>query len=515
MKAILCTFVTFFSLYVGGLQAKSNSDVSSDHALATEKHSIGFQLLEELDSSRAVTAGASPSTPHPRPIRVYLWYPAKNSDHAKPMRFGRYAELADKDVWPAEIAGNIGTTLKYSNKVLARSLGSERFEQLLQQPVRAIEAADALDGPFPLIIIGQGLYYESPVVFAALAEYLAGQGFVVATSPLIGTNSPIVRMNVRDLETYVRDLEFVIARARGFPFVSQQELGVFGFDMGGMAGLILTMRNADVDAFVSVSSGILYESREGIPTDSPSYDPLSLRVPWLHSVPVYWIKPAESGAESLFDSARHSDRYLLLTNGLGHVDYTSYALIEGRSAMSGYWTGSNPDVINEHNAVNQYISQFFKAFLKQEPNSLAFLSKDPKQAYPGSAMTLQHRPATPVSINYEEFVQDVVAGRADRAIERVRLLQATDPDHILLNESYLERLVWSLRDTWGLTGNLMPVINFRVELFPESKAAQQMLAEGYISIGDYSSAKEVYSKLLEKAPDDQHIKVRLEWIQAQ
>ena len=114
MKAILCTFLTFFFLCVGGLQARSDSDVSIDHVLESEKHSIGFQLLEELDSSRAVTAGTSPSTAHPRPIRVYLWYPAKDSDHAKPMRFGRYAELADEDVWPAEIAGNIGTALKYS-----------------------------------------------------------------------------------------------------------------------------------------------------------------------------------------------------------------------------------------------------------------------------------------------------------------------------------------------------------------------------------------------------------------
>ena len=35
------------------------------------------------------------------------------------------------------------------------------------------------------------------------------------------------------------DLEFVIAQARRFSFVSQDKLGVFGFDMGGMAGLIL------------------------------------------------------------------------------------------------------------------------------------------------------------------------------------------------------------------------------------------------------------------------------------
>jgi hypothetical protein len=118
--------------------SRSGFDVSIDRVLESEKHSIGFQLLEELDSSRAITAGTSPSTAHPRPIRVYLWYPAKDSDHAKPMLFGRYAELADEEVWPAEIAGNLGTALKYSNNVLVRSLGSEKIGHIWTPPIKQV-----------------------------------------------------------------------------------------------------------------------------------------------------------------------------------------------------------------------------------------------------------------------------------------------------------------------------------------------------------------------------------------
>ena len=195
------------------------------------------------------------------------------------MRFGRYAELADDDIWPAEITGGLHDKLAFSRRPLARSLGKERFEALLRQPVSAIENASPSERQFPLIVIGQGVYYESPVVFAALAEYLAGRGFVVATSPLVGTNSPIVTVDVTGLETQVRDLELAIAHARLLPYVSPDKLGVFGFDMGGMAGLILTMRNSDVDAFVSMSSGVLYPHPSGIPTASPDYDPAALRSP--------------------------------------------------------------------------------------------------------------------------------------------------------------------------------------------------------------------------------------------
>ena len=126
---------------------------------------------------------------------------------------GRYAALAEDDVWPIEIAGPLRERLSFSRYALARSLGPDGFEALGEQSVRAFENAEPLPGPFPLIVIGQGLYYESPIAFAALSEYLAGRGFVVATCPLVGTHTQLVKLDIEDLETQVRDLEFVIARA--------------------------------------------------------------------------------------------------------------------------------------------------------------------------------------------------------------------------------------------------------------------------------------------------------------
>jgi hypothetical protein len=512
-RATVYTSVLLVSVLLNVACSQTDSAIASPIGLEPGEYAVGFQLLEEQDHSRVVTGGTSPSTAHPRPVRTYLWYPARRSDDVQTMRFGRYAALANEDIWPVEIAGNLREELTFSRRALARSLGLEGFEALLQQPVLAVENAEALEGPFPLIVMGQGLYYESPVAFAALAEYLAGRGFVVATCPLVGTNSPFVRIDVRDLETQVRDLEFVIAQARRFPFVSPERLGVFGFDLGGMAGLILVMRNADVDAFVSVSSAILYPHLSGIPGASPDYDPLALRVPWLHSVPAAWLtQRPDSQVESLFETAVHSERYLLLTEGMRHADYTSYALIEGRSAIRRYWEEAEPEAVEGHKTVSRYIANFFAAYLMQDPEGLAFLSRATQQTTAGSTAILEHRPAARASITYEEFVQAVLAGQADHAIDEVRSLRETEPGHILLNESYLERLVWSLSNTWGLAEEAMPVIRFRAELYPSSVRAQWMLAEGYIGVGDYPAAIEVYSNLLEQNPDDSWSRSRLEWL---
>ena len=516
MKRVVL-YATLFLVFIGVNEPRSQTGAveASPYGLAPGTFPVGFRLQENLDHSRAVTGGSADSSAHPRPVRTYLWYPARRTDNEQPMHLADYAALADDDIWPAEIVGDLHNQLNYSRRALARSLGPAGFEALLKRPVLAVEAAQALPGPFPLIIIAQGLYYESPVAFVALAEYLAGRGFVVATCPLVGTNSPLVRIDIRDLETQVRDLEFVIARARRLAFVSQEDLGVFGFDMGGMAGLILTMRNPDVDAFASVSSGILYRHPSGVPADSPHYNPLAIRVPWLHSVPADWTTREQgSGTQSLFDTAIHSDRYLLLTEGMGHVDYTGYALIENRAAMSGYWAASDPVGAAGHKAVAQYIGNFFNAFLAEDTASTAFLAKSPAESVPGSTMTLEHRPASAASITYEEFVQAIIAGQAEQAIDAVRALQDSHADHILLQEMVLERLVWSLRDTWGMTEEVLPVIRFWLDLYPTSTGAQMMLAESYIDIADISAAIAIYDRLLKQDPDNSYFKFRLDWLQS-
>jgi dienelactone hydrolase len=403
------------------------------------------------------------------------------------MRFGRYAVLADEDIWPAEIVGALRDELRFSRRPLARSLDPAAFERLLQKPVHAAENAKPLDGPFPLIVIGLGLYYESPTAFAALGEYLAGRGFVVATTPFAGTNSPLVRVDGQDLETDVRDLEFVIAQARRLPFVSPERLGVFGFDMGGMAGLILTMRNPDVDAFASMDAGILHPHPSGLPRSSPNYDPFALRVPWLHGMGnLDPNQPADSANESLFDQAVYSNRYRLVVEGLGHGDFTSYALVEGRHAMPAYWEAGTPEIAARHGIVAAYLYNFFAAFLGQNAESLGFLSRDSQEAFAESNLRLEHRAAAPASITYEEFVQAVVTGRAEQAIDTLRSVAIVEPGHVLLDETYLLRLAVSLIYTWGLATQAIPLLELTVERYPASTDAQAMLADAKVLAGDSS-----------------------------
>src|SRR5690606_20545772 len=70
--------------------------------LEAGEHAVGFRLLAQVGAARMVTGGFAPQ-PQPRPLRIYLWYPAQRA--APPLTFGRYAALADDDIWPPEIVG--------------------------------------------------------------------------------------------------------------------------------------------------------------------------------------------------------------------------------------------------------------------------------------------------------------------------------------------------------------------------------------------------------------------------
>jgi dienelactone hydrolase len=490
--------------------AQTNADV---FGLERGEYAVGFRLLEDEDRSRAVTGGARGAA-HARPIRTYLWYPAAPARRTQPLRFGRYAELANDDVWPASIGGAVRERLAYGNGPLAHSLPLASYAALLERPMRAVENAEPLNGPFALIVIGLGLYYESPITFSTTAEYLAGHGFVVATAPFVGTHVAVVKLDAQDLETQVRDLEFVIGRARQFAYVDSERLGVLGFDLGGMAGLVLTMRNRDVDAFVSLDSGIQVPHPSGLPRSSTSYDPLALRVPWLHIAHPRNDQLAPGAqAKPLFDEVVHSNRYWLKTAALGHADYTSYALVEGRGAAANYWEPVTPARVAAHRAVADYVLQFFSAQLNA--GNLTFLDRDVRQDLADPGATLEHRAAAAAPIGYDELVRKIAGGDTGEAIAELRVLSATTPNHTLLTEFNLGRLCTSLLFTWNLAEQTLPLVEFVSELYPSSPNAKMMLGETQAALGNTAAAIAAYEQLLERLPGNPGVQSRLEELRRQ
>ena len=95
MKVIHFVILLLVFQQANELHAQTDTANSSLHLPESGEYSVGFQLLEKLDHSRAVTGGTSPSVAHPRPMRTYFWYPASRSEEAQFLRFGRRGKRAD------------------------------------------------------------------------------------------------------------------------------------------------------------------------------------------------------------------------------------------------------------------------------------------------------------------------------------------------------------------------------------------------------------------------------------
>lgn len=481
--------------------------------LVPGSHDVGFRLLAEQDLSRSIRVDKASPRIQPRPLRIYTWYPAKASAEDQAMRFGRYAALADDDAWPEEILPGARERMAFSRRPLSRSLTAERLEALLKESVGALENAEAKPGPFPLILVGQGLYYESPVTHAILCEYLASRGFVVATVPLAGTNSPAPNLDVIDLETQVRDLEYAIGRLRELPSVSQNKLGLLGFDMGGMACLILAMRNPDVDALASMETAILFPDLE-IPSASPHHDASRLRIAWLHIVRRDLAAPRD-GTPSLFDTAVYSLRYLVLLDGLGHADFTSYALVPGRKPMMGYWAPTKGGERERYEAVCLYISRFFSAFLLGGIGSVELFPQDPEKVAPGLGLTLEARTAQPPEPAYEDFVNALLSGDITGAMRNARLIlgPGSQPESPLMDEDTLTRLGYRLQFSWDLAEAAQAVLKLNTEIHPDSTDAFASLGEIYLLNEDEELAEAALRKALELSSDNGRARNMLHYLE--
>ena len=150
----------------------------------------GFRLVEKLDKSRYYPTPED-TTMKARPVRIYIWYPASESD-CPSLRFEEYVGIAAADFGP--IAETVRTN--WNPTPLAKGLDHERINALLNSQTSSVPEVDPAEGIFPLIIFGQGLYYEYPLSHLVLCEYLASHGYVVATCPIMGTHCRLVNLNI-------------------------------------------------------------------------------------------------------------------------------------------------------------------------------------------------------------------------------------------------------------------------------------------------------------------------------
>jgi tetratricopeptide (TPR) repeat protein len=465
----------------------------------------GFRLIEASDPGRSYPADTAGSM-KARPLRVYLWYPADRSGRQE-MKLEDYVRLAAEDFKPAAGAPSGGGSPAPKLPVpLAKGYKPDKMKSLLASPTAAFLDAKPAAGKFPLLLLGQGLFYESPAAHFILCEFLAGHGYIVATCPLLGTQYRLVNINIEDLETEIRDMESVLAAALTLPGVDPAKLGIIGYDLGGMAGLVLAMRNPAVQCFLSMDAGILDKHPSGLPLSHPQYREERFRIPWMHLTQARAIRPAKDreAAPSLYERKAFGPSYLVHVPTTNHGQFSSYmALGPTEAAGRAYWGSIESDPRPTYEEFCGFSLAFFDRYLKQDGRTLETrLQAGRGDGSADKGWKIEYKPGLDPPPSEAQLV-DLIIEKGIRAggpeIERAR---TEHPDRALIQESVLDWLGYHFLNWWGREEEAIGVFELNASLYPASWNAHDSLGEALLANGRTDEAVRSYRKSLELNPDN-------------
>jgi dienelactone hydrolase len=491
------------ALFLASFQAGIPSGANAQAILGSTgvgPFAAGFQLLERDDPARAFSSG-DPAVSKSRPMRIYIWYPAVET-RGPAMKIGDFVRMAADDFSrTAEASGNSRVEDKLPVP-LAKGLDRAQLKALLEAPLRSVSGAAARPETFPLIVLGQGLYYESPLSHVFLCEYLAGRGFVVATCPLVGTYHRLMNLGVEDLETAVRDLEFTAAEARNRPGVRPHSLGVIGYDIGGMAGLILTMRNPNVDAFLSLDSGILTPHGSGLPGSHPNYREERFTVPWMHMTQERFVETARRNpaARTLIDRKPFGDSYLVSVRTDNHGLFSSYAKFGIGKEVPGYWGPIEGDPGSFHDELCRLAGSFFDGYLKNDEKAIAGLKANTASSAGRSGVRVELREGAPPPPSGASLIHLIIEKGIEGARPIIDRTRDAFPGRKVLDESELNWLGYHFLLWWGREKEAVEVFRLNAELNPGSANAFDSLGEACLVLGRTEEAIAAYRKSLELNP---------------
>jgi hypothetical protein len=297
--------------------------------LAPGAHAVGFAVALEPDPARRLDG-------RPRPVQVACWFPARPQT-GSPLTVRDYFVASAGERGPAGLAAERAAI--YEGKKFFASVGvaGALVDRWLAEPVYARKAATPEGGPFPLVLIAQG-NAQSVGDQAILAEFLAGRGFLVCTTPSqarLGTRMtseadvlPAARDQAADLDIAERS-----ARARFSP--RRGAAAVIGHSFGARSALLHAARHG-APALVSLDGGIgAAEARSWI--DGAGVDRDAFATPTLH---VYQEGDRAITPDlTLLRSLHRADRTLVKVDGMRHIDFTSLGF--GAATVDGL-TGRAP-----------------------------------------------------------------------------------------------------------------------------------------------------------------------------
>ena len=455
-------------------------------------YTVGFKVVNKYDYTRAYKPIMNNKNEvvevSARPMQILIWYPAKYKDNNSKAQLKEYLELDIREENfdnPSEDAKkkNIKEWVDYFS-----SIGGANFnaDKLIKVQTTATKNAKVARGSFPLIVYGAGGYSSAFDNFV-LCEYLASHGYIVVASPSVGMYSHDITINPIGLETQTRDMEFLVGFIHDFPSVDMNKLAAMGWSWGGLAGMLLQMRNPNVDAVLSLDGSIA--AHEDKAEQMPFFNVSNIRVP-------YMFMSAEATFDELvnfYEKVKYSDAYLLKFHHLKHEDFGSFNYVIRNFVTKP----KDVDLIKKrlsYELMSRSALHFFDAYLKDKNESLVYLKREhTNEKSPLDLVSVTFKESFPLPPTEENFFDLIQEKGFDEAYSIYKAVKARDPVHIIFEELDLTNLAFILFDDLNRKSEAIKIMKLNIEEYPKSYKSYGYLARLYEKNQEWKNALNYFS----------------------
>lgn len=473
-------------------------------------YKVGFRTIRTTDPTRTFDEAAGPW--RPRPVQIYAWYPARPADHSLAMRYDEYIYRSAHGTRPARTVPTRAVAIRRFTNALGL-FDHARLAAELGARTTAFLDAPPVPGRFPVVIYAPG--FNAPGFDnSVLAEYLASNGYIVLASSSVGWHQRLMTSDPLGLEAQVRDLELGLSLTSTLPGADPTRVATLGYSWGGLACVLLQLRNPRIRAVVSLEGSIAYDWASFV--RSPGPDLSRMDVPFLFLGQT--ALPADTARKygidttfAFFEGLDASRAYRVSFPVLRHPEFSSLSLrLLAREA-------GEPDQSTANFGYEQ-ISRFVRAFLDMalsgDSAAAAFFAQDPEgSGMPSGFATIERRQPTKPPRNLASFIDSLGTDAPTEATVLLSRLRALDPGYSL-PEEVVNGWGYDLLAA-GSTAGAVGAFSLNTAMYPESANAWDSLGESLMASGRTQEAITSYETALRLDPTNTNARRRIARLRAQ
>ena len=357
-------------------------------------YTVGYRTIRLVDVARVYAVKDGHRVP--RPIQIYLWYPAATTAQTR-MEFGDYfndvgydqSGYKDPEVLKNYILNEFkaGPLFPSYNQALT----PEQYKNVMGTLTACVRDADPIGEKFPLV-----LHFPGSVNQSVLIEFLVSHGYVVASMPLIGTSPAAYgRGDLHKASSLIQieDLQLAFRELSKERFIDNSRSAMIG--MFAQRGLEWQMKDQIFSSIACLDCDLELEALKS----SPHYDPKKMTIPFLQL-----LNTEHNQLPSVADSLFYMRRYKIEYKDLPHADFYPFKRIA---------KPENSTADKNYDYIARLTLRFLNATLKNDAESEKELHSN-LNTQPSIA-TITVREALPPVPTEDEFLTWLRDGQIEKA----------------------------------------------------------------------------------------------------